>query len=78
MDWTAFGASVATALMGIGAVWAFASQVLPKAVKYVGIAKDALELAGDAINAISDKTITAEEIAEIKADYARLLADFKA
>lgn len=78
MDWTAIITSAITAIMGIGAVAAFAAKVLPKATKYVGIATDALELASVAIKALDDGNISAQELTAIKADYVKLLADFKA
>lgn len=78
IDWTAIATAIVSAVLGIGVVATFLSKYLPKVIKYVSIAKDALNLASDAIAALDDKTITEAEIVQIKADYAKIQADFKA
>lgn len=77
MDFTPLIGSITTAVLSIGAVSIFAAKVLPKAFKYVMVAKDALQLASDAIEALEDKNLTQDEIAKIKTDYAKIIADFK-
>lgn len=77
MDWTAIGTGVVSGVLGIGAVSLFLSKTLPKILKYVNVANDALKLAKDAITALEDKSVTPEEIVLLKADYEQIKADLK-
>lgn len=77
MDWTTIGASVGSFVLGIGAIWAVVQKVLPKAVKYAMIAKDAIEMVNDTLDALKDGKLEASEIAEIKKHADALMADLK-
>lgn len=75
--WGIIGTAL-TFLLGITGIWAFVSKALPKIMAVTVVAKDAIDMVYDVLDAIKDQKITAEEQAEIKRHADALLADFKA
>ena len=49
-------------ILSIGVVSAFIAKVLPKITKYIHIAKEALDIADTATQALKDNVITKEEV----------------
>jgi hypothetical protein len=77
MDLTAIIASVVSMVLGVGIVAKFMGKILPQAVKYVGIIKDAINLLDDAVEMLKDGKVTEDEIKKFQADVETLKLDFK-
>ncbi len=77
MDFGTIAASAATAILGIGAVSAFFSKNIPKIIKYVVLAKDAITILDEVLEVLQDGKLTPEEIEQLKKDIEQLKADLK-
>jgi hypothetical protein len=77
MDLSQIIAPVVTSVVGIGAVSAFLTKYIPKIIKYAMIAKDAISILDDALEALEDGALTPNEIDKIKLDVAKLKDDLK-
>lgn len=78
MDWTAIATSLAGAILGIGGIGLVVSKFMTKYTKYAMLAKDAVETLTDVALALKDGTLSADEIAELKADIAKFQVDLRA
>ena len=78
MDFKDIIAWVGTVILGIGAVSVFLGKFLPHASKYLGIAKEALDIADTAVKALKDGNLSKEEIEAIVAEVEQLKAALKA
>lgn len=78
MDINGIIAVVGSFILGIGAVAAFLHKYLPRVAKYITIAKEAIDVADKAIEALKDDQVTPDEINGIMAELAALKAAFKA
>ena len=78
MDLTAIVAAIVSGILGIGAVAVFMQKYMPAVAKWAMVAKDAIETLSDLADALKDGTLTAEEIAKLKADVAAFQAALKA
>ncbi len=77
MDLWTIGGSIATFVLGIGVVAKFANKIIPAAVKYANIAKEALDLVTQVLGAVTDGKISDEEIIAIKREAEELKAALK-
>lgn len=66
-----------TFILGMGGVAAFVAKFLPKVVRYVTIAKEAVDIADSAVKALSDNKITNDEIASLLKEVNDLKAALK-
>lgn len=74
MDMTSIIVGIGTFILGLAAVKAFLAKILPQAVKYSGIAKDAITLIEHVLAALKDGQISQPEVDQINADVAELKA----
>jgi hypothetical protein len=65
-------------VLGIGVVGAFVAKQLPKVTKYVRIAKEALDIADTATQALKDNVITKEEVEALMVEVQALKDALKA
>ena len=78
MNWTMIASTVAGIVLGIGVVAKFIDNFMPKITKYISVAHQALGLLDDAIAALKDHVLTAEEIAKLQADVEAIKTALKA
>lgn len=78
VDITAIAAAIVSGIIGIGAVSVFLKKYMPAVAKWAMVAKDAVETLADLADALKDGTLTADEIAKLKADVADFQLKLKA
>ncbi len=81
MDYTAIGAALITGLLSIASIALFLKNNMPGVIKWVVLAKDAVETLNDISVALNpDPTtgiveLTTEEVTKIKSDAAKFKTD---
>lgn len=78
MDFKDIAVMAGSVVLSIGVVSAFIAKVLPKITKYIHIAKEALDIADSATQALQDNVITKEEIEVLMAEVQALKVALKA
>jgi predicted DNA-binding protein (UPF0278 family) len=78
MDFKDIAVMAGSVVLSIGVVSAFVAKVLPKITKYIRIAKEALDVADAAVQALQDNTITKEEIEVLLSEVQALKVALKA
>lgn len=78
MDFKEIAVFAGSFILSIGVVGAFVAKMMPKVTKYISIAKEALDVADAAVQALKDNVITKDEIESLMAEVQALKAALKA
>ena len=73
MNWQVIATSIGTFILGIGIVWKFLGKWTIHAKRYVGVAKEALDLLDVVLKAVEDQKIDTIEVENIRKEAEELI-----
>ena len=73
MNWQIIVTSIGTFVLGIGVVWKFLGKFTPHAKRYIGVAKESLDLLDTVLKAVEDQKIDTIEVEAIRKEAEELI-----